>query len=82
MSYLFIVGVGTKIDPSVCRADGLVGQLLGELGTLPKIYIEITINYLLFRRLIDARNDTTQKDAKVCFSVLPKSTQTLFLVIS
>ncbi|KAJ7432110.1 hypothetical protein B0H11DRAFT_2127486 [Mycena galericulata] len=36
-----LIGVGTQIDPTLCRADRLVGQVLGGVGTLPKIYIEL-----------------------------------------
>jgi translation initiation factor 2 subunit 3 len=47
-----LIGVGTKIDPTLCRADRLVGQVLGEVGTLPEIYTELEINYFLLRRLL------------------------------
>jgi translation initiation factor 2 subunit 3 len=30
-----LIGVGTKIDPTLSRADRLVGQVLGEKGKLP-----------------------------------------------
>lgn len=33
-----LIGVGTLIDPTLCRADRLVGQVLGSVGKLPKIY--------------------------------------------
>ena len=33
-----LIGVGTGIDPTLCRADRLVGQVLGAVGKLPKIY--------------------------------------------
>ena len=33
-----LIGVGTKIDPTLCRADRLVGQVLGAVGKLPKVY--------------------------------------------
>ncbi|KAG2348352.1 hypothetical protein BDR05DRAFT_944488 [Suillus weaverae] len=29
---------GTKIDPTLCKADRLVGQVLGAIGKLPKVY--------------------------------------------
>jgi translation initiation factor 2 subunit 3 len=28
-----LIGVGTKVDPTVCRSDRLVGQVLGTPGT-------------------------------------------------
>jgi translation initiation factor 2 subunit 3 len=33
-----LIGVGTKIDPTLCRADRLVGQVLGAVGKLPHIF--------------------------------------------
>ena len=33
-----LIGVGTRIDPTLCRADRLVGQVLGAVGKLPKIF--------------------------------------------
>jgi translation initiation factor 2 gamma subunit (eIF-2gamma) len=68
MSYLFDIGVGTKIDPTFCRSDRLVGHILGEVDSLPKIYTEIMVNYFLLRRLVGVRSDSTEKNTKVrCF---------------
>lgn len=47
-----LIGVGTKIDPTLCRADRLVGQVLGEVGQLPSIFTELEINFFLLRRLL------------------------------
>lgn len=58
-------GVGTKIDPTLCRADRLVGQVLGAVGALPEIYIELEINYFLLRRLLGVRTEGDKKAAKV-----------------
>lgn len=58
-------GVGTKIDPTLCRADRLVGQVLGAVGTLPNIYIEIEITYFLLRRLLGVQTDGDKKAARV-----------------
>lgn len=33
-----LIGVGTRIDPTLCRADRLVGQVLGAVGKLPDVY--------------------------------------------
>lgn len=33
-----LIGVGTRIDPTLCRADRLVGQVLGAVGKLPQIF--------------------------------------------
>ncbi|KAJ1941693.1 eukaryotic translation initiation factor 2 subunit gamma [Linderina macrospora] len=65
-----LIGVGTMVDPSLCRADRLVGQVLGHVGKLPKVYIELEINYFLLRRLLGVKTDD-KKQAKV--SKLSKS---------
>lgn len=59
-----LIGVGTKIDPTLCRADRLVGQVLGGVGKLPEIYTELEINYFLLRRLLGVKTDD-KKQAKV-----------------
>lgn len=52
-----LIGVGTKIDPTLCRGDRLVGQVLGEVGKLPDIFTELEINFFLLRRLLGVRAD-------------------------
>jgi translation initiation factor 2 subunit 3 len=59
-----LIGVGTKIDPTICRADRLVGQVLGAVGKLPAIYTEIEINYFLLRKLLGVKTDN-KKQTKV-----------------
>ncbi|KAI9168127.1 eukaryotic translation initiation factor 2 subunit gamma [Blastocladiella emersonii ATCC 22665] len=59
-----LIGVGTKIDPTLCRADRLVGQVLGAVGQLPQIYTELEINYFLLRRLLGVKSDD-KKQTKV-----------------
>ena len=58
-------GVGTKIEPTLCRADRLVGHVLGAVGTLPDIFIELEISYYLLKRLLGIRTDGEKKGAKV-----------------
>lgn len=42
-----LIGVGTKIEPTLCRADRLVGQVLGAVGALPSIFIELEVTILI-----------------------------------
>merc|ERR1712130_1087670 len=46
-----LIGVGTKVDPTLCRADRMVGQVLGAVGHLPSILTELEVSYYLLRRL-------------------------------
>ncbi|KAF7286747.1 hypothetical protein GWI33_004370 [Rhynchophorus ferrugineus] len=60
-----LIGVGTKIEPTLCRADRLVGQVLGAVGALPSIFIELEVNYYLLKRLLGVRTEGDKKGAKV-----------------
>ncbi|KAF7360784.1 Translation initiation factor eif2 gamma subunit [Mycena venus] len=59
-----LIGVGTRMDPMLCRADRLVGQVLGAVGTLPKIYSELEISLFLLRRLLGVKTDAGTEDKK------------------
>lgn len=50
-----LIGVGTNIDPTLCRADRLVGQVLGSVGRLPPVFWELEIKYYLLRRLLGVK---------------------------
>ncbi|CAG5079448.1 Similar to Eif2s3y: Eukaryotic translation initiation factor 2 subunit 3 [Cotesia congregata] len=60
-----LIGVGTKIEPTLCRADRLVGQILGAVGALPQIFTELEISYYLLKRLLGVRTEGDKKGAKV-----------------
>ncbi|KAL3102136.1 hypothetical protein niasHS_003545 [Heterodera schachtii] len=60
-----LIGVGTQIDPTICRGDRLVGHVLGAVGTLPDIFTDIEVSYHLLRRLLGVRTEAGKKAAKV-----------------
>merc|ERR1719247_3463118 len=60
-----LIGVGTKIDPTLTRADRLVGQVLGHPGKLPSIFLEIEVKYYLLRRLLGVKTEGDAKAGKV-----------------
>jgi translation initiation factor 2 subunit 3 len=60
-----LIGVGTLIDPTLTRADRLVGQVLGSVGALPQIYTEIEVSYYLLRRLLGVKTAEGEKQGKV-----------------
>lgn len=60
-----LIGVGTKIDPTVSRADRLLGHVLGERGSLPSIFTEIEISYFLLKRLLGVKTEGDKKGARV-----------------
>lgn len=59
-----LIGVGTRVDPTLCRADRLVGFVLGMKGQLPAIYTELEVNFFLLRRLLGVKT-SDGKQAKV-----------------
>ena len=60
-----LIGVGTKIDPTLTRADRLVGQVLGLKGSLPDVFTELEITFYLLRRLLGVKAQEGSKQAKV-----------------
>jgi len=59
-----LIGVGTKIDPTLTRADRLVGQVLGETNDLPDIFTELEISFFLLRRLLGIKAETGDSKTK------------------
>jgi translation initiation factor 2 subunit 3 len=60
-----LIGVGTKMDPTLTRADRLVGQVLGLKGNLPGVFSEVEIQFHLLRRLLGVKTQEGTKQAKV-----------------
>ncbi|EEA05257.1 eukaryotic translation initiation factor 2, gamma subunit, putative [Cryptosporidium muris RN66] len=61
-----LIGVGTKIDPTLTRANRLSGQVLGHPGHLPDIFDSINITLYRMRRLLGVRShDGSKAQAKV-----------------
>ncbi|KAI8587247.1 hypothetical protein HDU89_005867 [Geranomyces variabilis] len=56
-----LIGVGTRIDPTLCRADRLVGQVLGSVGKLSAIYTELEVNYFLLRQLLGVKSEDKKR---------------------
>lgn len=47
-----LVGLGTNLDPSLTKADGLVGNLVGKPGSLPPASNSLTLGTDLFEKAI------------------------------
>ncbi len=50
-----LAGIGTQRDPSLTKADGLVGSLIGEPGTLPPVLESLNLEYELFESVVGTR---------------------------
>jgi translation initiation factor 2 subunit 3 len=50
-----LVAIGTKLDPSITKADNLVGNVVGKPGHLPPVRNTLTIEYQLLERVVGAK---------------------------
>ncbi|MEM2321098.1 MAG: translation initiation factor IF-2 subunit gamma [Candidatus Bathyarchaeia archaeon] len=60
-----LVGVGTLLDPSLTKADGLAGNVVGKPDLLPPTRHELTLKTHLFERVIGAKEQTEVKQISV-----------------
>jgi len=47
-----LVGLGTDLDPSLSKSDGLVGSVAGKVDTLPATLGKITLDVNLFEKVV------------------------------
>ncbi|MGZ7046746.1 MAG: translation initiation factor IF-2 subunit gamma [Methanobacterium sp.] len=52
-----LIGVGTKLDPSLTKADSLSGSVAGEPGTLPPILHKFTMETHLLERVVGTKEE-------------------------
>ncbi|MEA3198657.1 MAG: translation initiation factor 2 subunit 3 [Thermoplasmata archaeon] len=52
-----LLGVSTNLDPSLTKADNLVGKIAGKPGTLPDVRHSFTMNVKLLDRVVGAAED-------------------------
>lgn len=50
-----LVGVGTQLDPSFSKADGLTGNIAGKKGMLPPTVMELTLNTHILERAVGTK---------------------------
>jgi translation initiation factor 2 subunit 3 len=50
-----LVGVGTLLDPSYSKADGLTGSIAGKTGMLPPTVTEITLETYVLERVVGTK---------------------------
>ncbi|NIR87014.1 translation initiation factor IF-2 subunit gamma [Candidatus Bathyarchaeota archaeon] len=50
-----LVGVGTLLDPSLTKADGLIGNLVGKPDMLPPTLYEVVLDINLFERAVGTK---------------------------
>ncbi len=50
-----MVGVGTLLDPSLSKADGLTGNIVGKSGMLPPTLSELTLETHILERAVGTK---------------------------
>jgi translation initiation factor 2 subunit 3 len=79
-----LIAVGTKLDPSVTKADGLSGKVLGHPGTLPPVVSEVTLDVKLLERTVGTAEELAVQEIKTNESLMLSAgtTTTVGLVTS
>ncbi|MCS7120648.1 MAG: translation initiation factor IF-2 subunit gamma [Nitrososphaerota archaeon] len=57
-----LVGVGTLLDPSLTKADGLVGNVVGRPETLPETRFDLSLEFHLFERVVGTKEMSEVKN--------------------
>ncbi len=50
-----LVGVGTLLDPSLSKADGLTGNIVGKSGMLPPVLTELSLEAYILERAVGTK---------------------------
>jgi translation initiation factor 2 subunit 3 len=53
-----LVGVATKLDPYLTKADGMIGNVVGYPGQVPPVWNEFTVKYELFKYVVGLTEPT------------------------
>ncbi len=59
-----LIGMGTNLDPSITRADALIGNLAGPIGKLPPIVKEVTLESHLLKRVVGTIKQSAVQNIK------------------
>ncbi|MEM3702893.1 MAG: translation initiation factor IF-2 subunit gamma [Candidatus Bathyarchaeia archaeon] len=53
-----LVGVGTLLDPSLSKADGLTGNIVGKIGMLLQVLTELSLETYILERVVGTKELT------------------------
>jgi translation initiation factor 2 subunit 3 len=59
-----LLGVSTNLDPSLTKADNLVGKIAGKPGSLPPVLHSFTMSIKLLERVVGAAEDLKVEPVK------------------
>ena len=52
-----LIAVGTELDPSVTKSDGLIGRIIGKPGTLPQVQTKLSMGITLLERVVGSAEE-------------------------
>ena len=59
-----LLAIGTKLDPSITKSDGLTGRMIGHPGKLPPVVHDFVMNTTLLDRVVGTSADMKVEDIK------------------
>ena len=59
-----LVAIGTKLDPSMTKSDGLTGRMVGKPDHLPRVAHEFSMNVHLLDRVVGSSSDIKVEEIK------------------
>ncbi len=59
-----LIAIGTKLDPSMTKSDGLTGRVVGKPGTLPPVLHKIVMTTTLLERVVGTAEDLAVENIK------------------
>ncbi|MFA5313555.1 MAG: translation initiation factor IF-2 subunit gamma [Methanomassiliicoccales archaeon] len=59
-----LIAIGTQLDPSLTKSDGLTGRVIGRPGTLPPMLQKLTMSTHLLERVVGAAEDLAVESIK------------------
>lgn len=60
-----LIAIGTELDPSVTKADNLVGRMIGHAGKMPESRNRLSMEVHLLDRVVGASTDSAVEPLKV-----------------
>ena len=59
-----LIGIETKLDPSLTKSDGMIGNVAGTPGTLPPVRNELSLKIKLLKRVVGSKEQLNVENIK------------------
>lgn len=59
-----LIAIGTELDPSITKSDGLTGTMLGYPGKLPAVVNDFTMQTVLMERVVGSSSELSVEEIK------------------